>query len=84
MHIRGSPRPPGIPPGQWHLIGTSKELNKLQTDNFHQINKGVHCRYALLAQKGFHKQGLSIAAHLARMELVECINKAIQQRGKSA
>ncbi|KAF7259354.1 hypothetical protein EG68_03454 [Paragonimus skrjabini miyazakii] len=79
-YVRGTPRPSQVPITQWRMLGIPKRSQNRQPDTFHSIYRGVHCRYALLAHNGFHKQNLSIAAHLARMDLVDCINKSIQQR----
>ncbi|CAH8832418.1 unnamed protein product [Trichobilharzia szidati] len=52
------------------------------TDIGQEIRRKLHCRYETLARKGYQNLGLSISAHIARMELVEYMQKSIQQRGK--
>ncbi|CAH8565996.1 unnamed protein product [Dicrocoelium dendriticum] len=61
------------------MVGATKAPYR-SPEPLYRMHREAHCRYAMLAQKGFHKQDISIAAHLARMDLVECINKTIQQR----
>ncbi|CAL8079742.1 unnamed protein product [Calicophoron daubneyi] len=79
-HIRGAPRPGVIRPDEWYKLGLRPEMSRVKRDFFRTVHKSIHCRYALLALRGYHKQDLSIAAHLARMDLMEFINKTIQQR----
>ncbi|KAF5403848.1 hypothetical protein PHET_02848 [Paragonimus heterotremus] len=79
-YARGTPRPSQVPITQWRMLGIPTRSQNRQPDTFRSTYRGVHCRYALLAHNGFHKQNLSIGAHLARMDLVDCINKSIQQR----
>nr|CAH8830033.1 unnamed protein product [Trichobilharzia regenti] len=50
------------------------------TDIGQEIRKRLHCRYETLARKGYQNLGLSISAHIARMELVAYMQKSIQQR----
>ncbi|KAF8561961.1 hypothetical protein P879_05811, partial [Paragonimus westermani] len=78
-YVCGTPRPSQVPITQWRMLGIPRRSQNRQSVMFHSIHRGVHCRYALLAQSGFHKQNLSIAAHLTRMDLVDCINNSIQQ-----
>ncbi|OON18289.1 hypothetical protein X801_05859 [Opisthorchis viverrini] len=78
--VRLSSRPSKIPLSQWKVLDIPQKIERGPSDMFQSETQGVHCRYAQLARKGFHKQDLSIAAHLTRMELVNCINKAIQER----
>ncbi|KAG5447101.1 hypothetical protein CSKR_107605 [Clonorchis sinensis] len=78
--VRLSSRPSKIPLSQWKVLDIPQKIERSPSDMFQSETQGVHCRYAQLARKGFHKQDLSIAAHLMRMELVNCINKAIQER----
>ncbi|TGZ59503.1 hypothetical protein CRM22_009011 [Opisthorchis felineus] len=78
--VRLSSRPSKIPLSQWYVLDIPQKIERSPSDMFQSETQGVHCRYAQLARKGFHKQDLSIAAHLTRMELMNCINKAIQER----
>ncbi|CAH8490616.1 unnamed protein product [Heterobilharzia americana] len=51
-----------------------------QSDALHSMHKKSHCRYETLARKRYQNLGLSISAHIERMQLVERIHKSIQQR----
>lgn len=73
-------RPYYVTANEWRHL--AKSVNTTADMPYEYDKKLLHCRYHLMAARGYHKYDNVISSYLQRMDIVEHIQRANQQRGK--